>query len=197
MIALWLSLGLGAVGAQEYRSVALADGRELTVSLVAMTGDAIQVQLPQGFTTWPLQAIRALEPASRQAYEAQPAWTVAVLPVVGGDPGLSASAQVVSDQLHSLLPRVPSLQVWDPQGLHALLGDDVHDRLLACGSDTACGLTILGVRAPTLVIGAELLDDPEGPVLRLGVSYAGAPLASQHIEKLGSQNCGSSRPSCR
>ncbi len=179
-LLLFVALLTGGVQAQQYRSIELGDGRVLVGDVLGLDGEAMFVRLPQGEVTLSLASCRAVLPATNEDYDTQPPWSIWLLPVGYAEPGLEEPAREVAEALTGLLENFPAVVL---SRAAQVVSEEHRAALIACGPDASCAAAALGESGPMILLGAELVDDPdsETPLLRLGSAFSGAPLAAQQV----------------
>ena len=179
--ALLALLTLGAVGGTaqgaEYRRITLNDGRVLVAEVESTTASGLELAMPQGQASVRFDQVQSLEEVDRATWEAQPSWTVIVIPPSEGD---TARAPTLAQQLAEAVAQVPALVVTTPDKMTRLNATQ-RTAFAACGTDAACIQGFLDQTGARVAVSARLEGDPSQPNLVVVTSFAQAPLARREV----------------
>ncbi|MGB0639493.1 MAG: hypothetical protein ACPGTU_09175, partial [Myxococcota bacterium] len=95
LLALLLATNTQA-NAAEYRSITIANGRNIPAEVKDMTATEITLDTPQGIVKIPSAELQSMDGLTAEAYAALEPWTVVVLPFGSNQPSGKEDATMAS-----------------------------------------------------------------------------------------------------
>jgi len=166
--------------AEEYRNIALSNGRTVPAEIIEMTATEMVLRTPQGELRIAPSELRSMDPLSAEQYAQLPPWSVLVLPFKS-DEGDAEDADLARMFSLRVLKSIPSVRPITVEELPPAVPDETRSALTECGTDLGCAIQHgASVDADVVVMG-RIEPMIQGNVLNLGAVFVNAPDARHRV----------------